>query len=43
MDFTLPESARIVQSAVGEIAAKYDPGYWASCEREVRFPEELWA
>jgi len=43
MDFTLPDSALAVQEGVRKVAARYGADYWAACEREVRFPEEVWA
>ncbi len=42
MDFHLPESALAVQEGTRRIAQKYDLEYWGACDREVRFPEEVW-
>lgn len=42
MDFHLPESALAVQEGTRRIARKYDLEYWGACDREVRFPEEVW-
>ncbi len=43
VDFALPEGARAVRDGVGAIAARYGTDYWGRCEREVRFPEEIWS
>ena len=42
MDFHLTESAVVVQEGVRRIAQKYDLEYWGACDREVRFPQEVW-
>lgn len=42
MDFTLPESAQVVQEAVRTICAPYGLEYWSKCQDDVRFPEEVW-
>ena len=42
MDFHLPESAQAIQQGVRRIAQKYDLDYWSGCDKEVRFPEEVW-
>lgn len=42
MDFTLPDSALAVRDGVRAVAATYDHAYWSSCEREHRFPSEVW-
>ncbi|MFQ5516653.1 MAG: acyl-CoA dehydrogenase family protein [Acidimicrobiia bacterium] len=42
MDFELSESALAVQEGVRAIASSFDLDYWATCDRETRFPEELW-
>lgn len=42
MDFLLPEPALSVQQGVRAIASKYGLEYWSRCERDTRFPEELW-
>ena len=43
MDFQLTDQALSVQEGVKAIAAKYDIEYWSKCERDVRFPEEVWS
>jgi acyl-CoA dehydrogenase len=42
MDFTLSESAQAVEDGVRAIASSFDLSYWAACDREVRFPQEVW-
>ncbi len=42
MDFNLTESALAVQQGVRRIAQKYDLDYWGACDRDVRFPQEVW-
>lgn len=42
MDFHLTESAAAVQEGVRRIAQKYDLDYWGACDRDVRFPQEVW-
>lgn len=42
MDFDLPESARAVRDGVRKVASRYDLDYWGRCERNLRFPEEIW-
>ncbi len=42
MDFLVSERARVVQNGVRAIASRYDLEYWGRCERETRFPEEIW-
>ena len=43
MDFQLTDRALSVQEGLKAIAAKYDIEYWSKCERDVRFPEEVWS
>jgi acyl-CoA dehydrogenase len=42
MDFQLTDRALSVQEGLKAIAAKYDIEYWSKCERDLRFPEEVW-
>src|SRR5260370_6278542 len=43
MDFNLPETAAAVREGVAEIGARYDRGYWDQCDKDKRWPEEVWA
>jgi acyl-CoA dehydrogenase len=40
MNFELNEDHRAIQSAVGEITARFDDDYWTRADQDERFPEE---
>ncbi len=43
MDFNLPATAAAVREGVAEIGARHDRSYWDRCDRDKRWPEEVWA
>jgi acyl-CoA dehydrogenase len=42
MDFTLSDSALAVHEGVSKLCRDYGVDYWSECERNARFPTELW-